>query len=163
MAALRLRWRQSYKAGRIIAQPAATGSQLQAARRAVSTQGPAAVEHVVTVAPAVVATAAPEEIMEAIRLLIASRGLALQEIADGQATAPGQWQPLPSASGGGPSGKMRLHLSAPEEVELIRDLLHDKAFQSGSDMVSLTVQDADFRPRRARRRAGSPAAASNSA
>ena len=75
MAALRLRWRQSYKAGRTIAQPAATGSQLQAARRAVATPGPAAMEHVVTVAPAVAATAAPKEIMEAIRLLIASRGL----------------------------------------------------------------------------------------
>ena len=58
--------------------------------------------------------------------------------------------------GGGNTGNMLLHLGSQTEVDKVRDLLHDRAFQAGSDLIAMTVHTADFRPRGSRRRAGPP-------
>ena len=41
----------------------------------------------------------------------------------------------------GPSGRLKLCLSSPEQTALVRSVLHDKAFQLGVDLVTLVVHD----------------------
>ena len=162
-SALRLRWRRSFRGGRTIAQPAATGRQLQAARRTANTKEGDPVEHTAFISTTSGMTANPEELMAAIAQLLANNSMVLSRAPEEATSLPGQWQSLQSATNGGPSGRMKLHLSSESEVEQVRKLLHDKTFQAGSDRLSLAVEDQGFRPRGARRRAGPPAAALHSA
>ena len=155
-AALRLRWRQSYRGGRTIAQPAATGRQLQAARRAVNAPGPTPADHSITISVPSGTAAVPDEILEAVQQLLKNQGLLLQRAADSAPPRPGTWQPVKSTTGGGNTGSMMLHLGSQPEVDKVRNLIHDRAFQAGSDLVSMSVHTADFRARGSRRRAGPP-------
>ncbi len=52
--------------------------------------------------------------------------------------------------------RMKLHLNSQAEVDLIKDLLHDKSCEAGQDSITLVVSRVNFRPRVARCRAGLP-------
>ena len=60
------------------------------------------------------------------------------------ATAPsvaGSWLSVAASTSAGPSGRLQVHVASEEELAAVRLALHDKAFQLGSDMISLTIAD----------------------
>ena len=157
-SATKLRWRRSFNGGRTLAQPAATAQQLQQARGARQGVGSSRRDTAVEIIPDGPANFSPDALMAAIANLLRQKGLLLTQVDSPGATLPGQWSPITSSTTGGPTGKMRLHLSSEAEVSLIHDTLHNKAFQAGNDTISLKVQGTPFRGRGARGRAGPPAA-----
>ena len=90
-------------------------------------------------------------------------GVVLQELAESAPVTPDSWQSVASDMAAGPSGRLRLCLSSPGQMALVRNALHDKAFQIGVDMITLAVHDDSSLAqqtkngrRGARRRAGPP-------
>ncbi len=73
--------------------------------------------------------------------MITDLGLGLQEREATAPSAAGTWHSIAASTTSGPSGRLQLHLASEDELALVRDILHDKAFQLGSDMVSLSVLD----------------------
>jgi hypothetical protein len=160
----RIRWRKSRNGGRTIAQPAATARQVQATIR---------VEKVCPVAAALSIQAEValhgnlghdvRQVELQILRVLAGCGVVLQERAESAPVAPDSWQSIASDMSAGPSGRLRLCLSSPGQMALVRQALHDKAFQIGVDMITLVVHDdaslaqqAKNGRRGARRRAGPP-------
>jgi hypothetical protein len=136
----KLRWRRSRNGGRTIAQPAATQRQMQASQR-MATSSPAtppAVAEVVINGP----LGHNGRLIELqIIKVITDLGLGLQEREATAPSAAGTWHSIAASTTSGPSGRLQLHLASEDELALVRDILHDKAFQLGSDMVSLSVLD----------------------
>jgi len=96
--------------------------------------------------------------------VLAALGLDLQERAATAPSVAGSWLSVAASTSSGPSGRLQVHVASEEELEAVRRTLHDKAFQLGSDLVSLTVVDDDALAlqakngrRGARRRASPPA------
>jgi hypothetical protein len=136
----KLRWRRSRNGGRTIAQPAATQRQLQASQR--------------MAAPSPVAPKAIAEVLingslghngrlielQVIKVLT-NLGMHLQERAATTPSTAGTWQSIAASTSAGPSGRLQIHLASETQLAEVRASLHDKAFQLGSDMVSITVTD----------------------
>ena len=106
------------------------------------------------------------QIIEVLR----SAGLSLGEAAGATIPTAGTWQSVARSTSAGPCGRLRLHLATLADARLVRATLHDKAFQQGADLVSLTVIDdstlaaqANNGRRGARRCAGPPGAPTSTA
>ena len=164
----KLRWRKSRNGGRTVAQPAATQRQLQASRRVAAVS---AVEAPPPIAEVVVqgsvGHSGRQVELQIIRVL-EGLGMSLRELSAATPSEAGSWQSVAGDTSAGPSGRLRLHLSSDAELQTVRTALHDKAFQLGSDLISLTVSDdaslaqqAKNGRRGARRRAGPPGSASS--
>jgi len=153
--ATKLRWRRSYQGGRTIAQPAATARQLAVSRR-LAGQQKGDQRHVAEISLAGPAGFDPDEVVNAIMLLVASKGLNLQEVSSTAITQPGNWQRVSTGASHGPAGRMLLHLQHPDHVAFVRSMLHERAFQAGADLITTLVQteEESFAGRGARNRAG---------
>jgi hypothetical protein len=136
----KLRWRKSRNGGRTIAQPAATQRQMKASHR------------VETTCPAIRPLTADisingnlgfngRKIVLQIIQVLSDQGLDLQERADSAPSVIGSWLSVAASTTSGPSGRLQVHVASEEELEEVRRALHDKAFQLGSDLVSITVVD----------------------
>ena len=94
-AVLKLRWRKSFRGGRVIAQPAATSEQLQQHRRSTAAgKGPDAsaprAGRMLDVGTAGPCTYDPQMLMKAIAALLQAKGVPLVEVAESAITVPGQ-------------------------------------------------------------------------
>ncbi len=96
----------------------------------------------------------PQELMLAVVALLQAMGLQLNQVSEEVLTVPGQWQPLPLSAAPGHSDRMRIHVQNAETAERVRTLLHEKAFQAGSDTIALTVHQLGFQTRKPSGRAG---------
>jgi hypothetical protein len=136
----KLRWRRSRNGGRSIAQPAATQRQMQASQR-VATAAPRASSAMadITINGSLGHNGRMIE-LQVIKVLT-DRGLALQERAATAPSVAGSWLSVASSTSAGPSGRLQVHLASEEELEEVRLCLHDRAFQMGCDMISLTITD----------------------
>ena len=88
--------------------------------------------------------------------MLTDLGLGLQERASTTPSSEGTWQSVAASTWSGPSGRLQVHLASETELAVVRDSLHDKAFQLGSDMVSLTVTDDAALATQAKTAAGGP-------
>ena len=164
----KLRWRRSRNGGRVIAQPAATQRQLQASHRVATATAATATQHTAEVSVCGDVGHDGRQMELQIVELLRAVGVQLTEVPSTAVAAPGMWQSIPNCTAAGPSGRLRLHLATVAEVQLVRQTLHDKAFQHGPDLVSMAVNDdvsLDAQTkngrRGARRRAGPSAAAAS--
>lgn len=136
----KLRWRRSRNGGRTIAQPAATQRQMQASQRVATVSAAATKSTAEVVINGHLGHNGRQVVLQIIQV-ITDRGLVLQERCETTPSVEGSWLAVASSTTSGPAGRLQLHLSSEEELSLVRNLLHDKAFQLGSDMVSLSVLD----------------------
>jgi hypothetical protein len=136
---VRLRWRKSCRGGRVIAQPAATGQQLAAARKQVRADKQQIELGMIDISLAGTAAFDPQEVLQEIVKLISARVAPLTQVADHTVTTPGQWQAVELSTAAGPSGRLRAHMGSEALACAVRDLLHDKAFQAGESLVTLQV------------------------
>ena len=150
--------------GRTVAQPAATQRQLQAARRVVAAPAEVRPEPRVEIDIRGQLGFAARDVELRIIKVLEDTGMQLSELADAECSRPGMWSSVAAATSDAPSGRLRLHLSTAGQAEA----LHDKAFQLGPDLISLSVSDdadlvaqATNGRRGARRRAGPPVATSS--
>lgn len=136
----KLRWRRSRNGGRTVAQPAATQRQMQAAHRVAGPQAP----H-----PSVLVDVAVQgplgydgQLVEQQLIgIVQASGISVARCSRGTASTPGSWTSVAAPLASGASGRLRLHVRDGAEAATIRALLHDKAFQLGSDLISMTVTD----------------------
>jgi hypothetical protein len=163
--ASKLRWRRSRNGGRTIAQPAATQRQMQASQR-VATASPAAGPAVAEITINGNLGHNGRRIELQIIQVLADLGLALLERAATAPAAGGTWHSIEASTSSSPSGRLKVLLHTEAELDAVRLALHDRAFQLGGDMISLTVADdvalamqAKNGRRGARSRASPPASA----
>jgi hypothetical protein len=136
----KLHWRRSRNGGRTIAQPAAPQRQLQASQQvAASPLGSSSLMAEVVINGILGHNGRLIE-LQVIKVLT-DVGMDLQERDSTFPSSAGTWQSVVASTSSGPSGRLQLHLASEAELEAVRDLLHDKACQLGSDMVGLTVTD----------------------
>jgi hypothetical protein len=139
----RIRWRKSRNGGRTIAQPAATARQVQASIR-VGKAGPAAAAALPHLAEVSLHGNLGHDVRQVelqILRVLEGHGIVLHELVEPAPTLPNSWQSVGSDMTSGPSGRLKLCLSSPEQMALVRSVLHDKAFQLGVDLVTLVVHD----------------------
>jgi hypothetical protein len=163
--ASKLRWRRSRNGGRTIAQPAATQRQMQASQRVATappTAGPAVAE--ITINGNLGHNGRRIELQ--IIQVLSDLGLTLLERAASAPAAGGTWHSIEASTSSSPSGRLMVLLHTEAELDAVRLALHDRAFQLGGDMISLTVADdvalamqAKNGRRGARSRASPPASA----
>ena len=136
----RLRWRKSRNGGRTIAQPEATMRQMQASQR-VATTCPARVMATADITINGDLGYNGRKIELQVIQVLAAQGLALQERMASDPSSAGTWLSVAAATSAGPSGRLQVHVASEEELEAVRRTLHDRAFQLGSDLISLSVVD----------------------
>ncbi len=133
---VRLRWRSSFRGGRVTAQPAATAQQLQQNKRAALGKEHDSHAHVVEVGAAGPKVFDSEDLTLASAGLLVGRGAVLQKAESSALAGPGDWQPIEAFTGSGPSGRMRVHLHSEQELSQEREMLHSRAAQAGLDTVA---------------------------
>ncbi|CAK0820994.1 unnamed protein product [Prorocentrum cordatum] len=139
--ASKLRWRRSRNGGRTIAQPEATQRQLQASRRMAMAPSPSDRSQQAEVVVHGSMGYDPRQVELQVIQVLASNGVVLREGVATSTSTAGFWYSGAAPASSGAGGRLRLHLTSTEELGKVRDALHDKAFQLGSEMVSLTVSD----------------------
>jgi hypothetical protein len=135
----KLRWRRSRNGGRTIAQPAATQRQLQASQRVAA--APAALPPTADITINGSLGFSGRHIELQIVKVLTDLGMSLVERAPTTPSTAGSWTSVAASTTTGPSGRLQVHLTSEAELAVLREALHDKAFQLGSDLVSLTVTD----------------------
>jgi hypothetical protein len=136
----RLRWRKSRNGGRTIAQPEATMRQMQASQR-VATTCPARAMATADITINGDLGHNGRKIELQIIKVLSDLGLALQERVATAPSVAGSWLSVAASTSAGPSGRLQVHVASEEELAAVRLALHDRAFQLGCDMISLTIAD----------------------
>jgi hypothetical protein len=138
----RVRWKPSRCGGRTFAQPAATGQQLGAARREATR---------CTAVPgkpiqAMVQVRGPVghdggQVTSAIVECLRSQGVSLEMVSAVASLNANEWQTVVSYTSNSPTGTLRLAVMSEAEMRIVRDTLHERAIQLGSDLIAISVQD----------------------
>ena len=82
-----------------------------------------------------------DQVLGAIISCLHRQGIHLERVGSAAVLGENEWQSVDCYTTGKPSGTLRVALRSAAQLKEVKDILHEKAIQLGSDLVALAVVD----------------------